>query len=84
MPLFSTPFHVANLFIDLAKEIKDFLSEEWQKLIKEAEAKDIEMGGTGRCVFPALKNLYGESYAGTSFVYQYQHGFELAGWDISY
>ena len=38
------------------------------------------MGGTGRCVFPALKNLYGESYAGTSFVYQYQRGFELAGW----
>jgi hypothetical protein len=69
-----------NLFIDLAKEIQEFLSDEWQALIKKACDRDIELGGSGRCVFPAVKNLYGESYAGTSFVFQYQRGFENAGW----
>ena len=75
-----TPTETPSLFIDLAQELKDILPDEWQKLIKEAIEEDIRLGGSGRCAFPALKNLYGESFAGTSFVYQYQRAFELAGW----
>ena len=75
-----TDNHDHSLYLQLDQEIIEGLEDDWRAAVERAIQADLEMGGKGEVVFPVLKNVYGESDAGRSFISQYQEGFIKCGW----
>ena len=57
------------------------MPEDWQAAVRAAKQADISMGGTGEVCYPALKNIYGKTNAGTNFINAFQNSLLFDGWE---